>query len=833
MNNKKKQIVAKLAGVTMLTTTALGTVAPMAGVIPGVISMAEGVQVESLTGSIEATSQTVAGADGILETKTNTTNLNIDKYVANLKLNGSPKNGDKVLISSNFSLVSENGLDIKIGDTVVGRLAYKNIDWANEEKLDNTYYYELTFNKAIENYQNPTFSISGFNMNGNVSKFYKEGGNVMNYYIKAGDKKIEKKIRLKGQNKIDSAQINSKWVENWRIANSDGNKLTGLSFPFVFSQKVGSNEPLKAGDKITVEIGENSPIAVTLVNGLEINKPILVNNDTKDRFNSQYSVNPKTGFIKNYPNQPKIKFTEVSPKKFVFELLDTPNEGQTLHLDNFLKTTILDQSAKSVDFEKKQLKNINIKITISRGNQKLKEVNQSDYADIQGQGISADAQKIKRGSLIVNFVDEAGKQIKKFDAPVTLEPEGTNYKIDPATYKIEGYTYKGLYKGSAPLTGKVKEGQTSITLEYKAIPKVKEEDDVEITTRWVDEAGKAIKPEAKGDKPQEPGKVDGYTFVKTERDKANENIYKHIFKKNEEPKKVVTRFVDEDGNLIKEKPGDSPKEEIPNYIFVRTEKDKDGNTIHHYKSIITIFKDEEGNVLKTDKGKKSADKITGYTFVKTEIDKDGNTVHIYHKIVTKFINIKDGKEIILKTVDGDHPKEDINGYTFVETKKDPKTGDVNHFYKDNNPAPIETITIFKDENGNVIKTEKGKKDPDKIPGYTFIRTEVDKDGNTVHIYHKIITKFVTTKDGKDFVLKTKDGDQPKEDIDGYDYEKTEKDEKNGDVTHRYKVKAKVADKKEAVKTGASAGQFILPLVGLGGLGGLVTFAAKRKAKKKG
>ena len=69
-------------------------------------------------------------------------------------------------------------------------------------------------------------------------------------------------------------------------------------------------------------------------------------------------------------------------------------------------------------------------------------------------------------------------------------------------------------------------------------------------------------------------------------------------------------------------------------------------------------------------------------------------------------------------------------------------------------------------------------------------------------------------------------------MDGYDFEKTEKDEKTGDVIHLYKAKAKVADKKEAVKTGASAGQFILPLVGLGGLGGLVTFAAKRKAKKK-
>ena len=245
----------------------------------------------------------------------------------------------------------------------------------------------------------------------------------------------------------------------------------------------------------------------------------------------------------------------------------------------------------------------------------------------------------------------------------------------------------------------------------------------------------------------------------------------------------------------------------------------------------TIHKDESGEVIKTDKGKKPAEKLKGYTFVKIETDKDGNTVHIYHKIVTKFVNVKDGKEIVLKTVNGEQPKEDLAGYTFVETKTDPKTGDVTHFYKDNDPAPVETLTIFKDENGNVIKTEKGKKDHEKIQGYTFIKTEVDKDGNTVHIYHKIVTKFVTFKDGKQFVIKTKDGDQPKEDIDGYDFEKTEKDENNGDVIHVYKTKAKVADKKEAVKTGASAGKIILPVVGLAGLGGLISFAARKRFKK--
>ena len=830
-NNKKKQIVARLASVTMMATTGLGIAAPLAGTIPAVVGMAEGVQVESLTGNIDASSETSIGADGIPETKTATSNLKIDSYKATIKLAGSPKAGDKLQFESNFSIVSVAGFDVKIGDTVVGKLVYKNTEQGNESRLDNINHYELTFNKEIENYTTPTITISGFNMNGNVNKFYKEGGNIINYYLKVGDKAIEKKIRLKGVTKFENLDMDAGWASKWRIANSNGETISGLNFPFGFYQKVGNREALKAGDKITVEIGEDSPIAVNLKKGIEINKPIPIPWDTKDRYNSQYQIDPKTGFIKSYSEVPKIKFLEVSPKRFIFELLDTPRDGASLHLDNLLETTLLDQSAKSIDFEKKQIKNITVKTTISRGDQKLKERTQTDYAEIQGQTISYEAQKIKRGSVTVNFLDEAGKQINKFEVPVTLAVVGTDYKVDPATYKIEGYTYKGLKQGSAPLTGKVKEGQTSITLEYKAIPKVKEEDDVEITTRWVDEAGKALKPEAKGDKPQEPGKIDGYTFVKTERDKANENIYKHIFKKNEEPKKVVTRFVDEDGNLIKEKPGTVEKEDLPDYKFVRTEKDKDGNTIHHYRTIITIFKDEEGNVIKTEKGKKSSDKITGYTFIKTEIDKDGNTVHIYHKIVTNFVLKKDGKEIVLKTKDGDQPKEDLDGYEFVETKKDPKNGDVTHFYKDKEVAPITTLTIFKDENGNVIKTEKGKKDKENLSGYTYIRTETDKDGNTVHIYHKIMTRFVTERDGKEFVLKTKDGDQPKEDIDGYDYEKTDRDEKTGDVIHHYKIKPKVADKKEAVKTGASAGKIILPIVGLAGLGGLVGFVAKRKSKK--
>ena len=447
-----------------------------------------------------------------------------------------------------------------------------------------------------------------------------------------------------------------------------------------------------------------------------------------------------------------------------------------------------------------------------------------------GAQVGASGNLIKRGSVVVEFVDENGKSIKAPFIASNNQPVDDAYKVDLTPLKkLDGYKFKAVKAGSAPEAGKVIEGKQVITLQFEKNKQVKEEDDVVITTKWIDESGKSIKPDVKSDKAQEAGKIDGYTFLRTERD-GNE-VYKHIFKKNEDPKKVVTRFVDEDGKVIKENPGTTPKEDLPDYVFVKTEKDKDGNTIYHYRSITTIFKDEDGKVIKTEKGNKTPDSIPGYTFVKTEKDKDGNTVHTYHKIVTKFVNVKDGKEIVLKTVDGDKPKEDFPGYSFVETKKDPKTGDVTHFYKDNDPAPIETLTIFKDENGNVIKTEKGKKDPDKISGYTFIKTEVDKDGNTVHTYHKIVTKFVTKKDGKDFVIKTVDGDQPKEDLDGYEFESSEKDPSNGDVIHRYKVKAKVADKKEAVKTGASASKIILPIVGLAGLGGLVGFVAKRKSKK--
>lgn len=561
---------------------------------------------------------------------------------------------------------------------------------------------------------------------------------------------------------------------------------------------------------------------------------VLDGADTFNTFNlTSYATNKKSGRILEKAGNTKLKVVETGLNRFVLEVTRVGGEGTMTNLGNGANgpsTNLEILSTKGIDYNKMEMAPVVVNTRILRDGKEIYKNTENYKATFSGAQIGTSGNLIKRGSVVVEFVDENGKSIKAQFIASNNQPVGDAYKVDLTPLKkLDGYKFKAVKAGSAPEAGKVIEGKQVITLQFEKNKQVKEEDDVVITTKWIDESGKSIKPDVKSDKAQEAGKIDGYTFLRTERD-GNE-VYKHIFKKNEEPKKVVTRLVDEDGKVIKENPGITPKEDLPDYNFLRTEKDKDGNTIHHYHSITTVFKGEDGKIIKTEKGKKTPDLIPGYTFIKTEIDKDGNTVHIYHKIVTNFVLKKDGKEIVLKTKDGDQPKEDLDGYEFVETKKDPKNGDVTHFYKDKEVAPITTLTIFKDENGNVIKTEKGKKDKENLSGYTYIRTETDKDGNTVHIYHKIMTRFVTERDGKEFILKTKDGDQPKEDIDGYDYEKTDRDEKNGDVIHHYKIKPKVADKKEAVKTGASAGKIILPIVGLAGLGGLVGFVAKRKSKK--
>ena len=728
MKNKKKQIVAKLAGVTILSTSALGVVAPIAGVIPGVgvTSSAQEVGNVELTGTMK-----LSGNE-----KTNWAHR--DTWQIDAKVKQRVKEGDKITFKAKgIEVDSLNNSEIKLKDgTVIGKIVLSGDGYYHEVNGKKYYYFdrgdkwnnensslyntdltklndgqknlkpdtqlitdfEIIFNKKAEEFNTLDFSIGLTNKRSTTILSSKDQDVI--YSIESGGKTIVKNsFKLKGITLVKQVPFG---LYNDSSLNGVTNTEAGLGTGnLLYAVDPSPTEPLRKGDRVVFESKSDSNFKFDSENNRIKVGSVVTLGHGRALSEGDMIANEHGAYITKL-NHLEAKIVESTPDKVVFEIMN----------DNYTENVNIGLPIKVTSFEgynKEQNKITGLKYYIrTETNDPKTTKSVSGPATIQVDGVSVGASGVKIQYKTTQWIDEATKKaIKNSKIAETVEPAGT----------IDGYTFVRTDTDS-------KTGNVTHIFKKNQVKKL-EKDDVKVTTKWIDESTKeSLTKVVIGDKPVEPGTIKGYTFVRTEH--PTESEYIHVFKKNEEPKKVVTRFVDENGNLIKEKPATVEKEEIPDYNFVRTEKDKDGNTTHHYNSVKTIYKDEDGNVIKTDKGKKTADKITGYTFVKTEVDKDGNTVHTYHKIVTKFVNNKDGKEIVLKTVDGE---------------------------------------------------------------------------------------------------------QPKEDLDGYDFEKTEKDEKTGDVIHLYKAKAKIADKKEAVKTGASAGKIILPILGLAGLGGLVSFAAKRKSKK--
>ncbi|WP_173234750.1 YSIRK-type signal peptide-containing protein [Streptococcus sp. 544] len=118
---------------------------------------------------------------------------------------------------------------------------------------------------------------------------------------------------------------------------------------------------------------------------------------------------------------------------------------------------------------------------------------------------------------------------------------------------------------------------------------------------------------------------------------------------------------------------------------------------------------------------------------------------------TRYVVIeKDGKETdLLPPKDGTKPSEQIPGYNVVRTEIDEK-GNTEHIYeKVTPPAPTpspvpqpnpgkQNTTTWTDENGNPLKpTEPGSKEPGTIPGYEYVKTVTDSNGNIRHIFRKV------------------------------------------------------------------------------------------------
>ena len=457
-----------------------------------------------------------------------------------------------------------------------------------------------------------------------------------------------------------------------------------------------------------------------------------------------------------------------------------------------------------------------------------------------------------KGTVKVKFVDEkTGEEIPGNPVEIVAKDKLWYESVTIKPKQISGYNY---VSADGPLSTIVGSGEQTVTLKYKkAVPEKpvtddtdpKDKDPKEVTTTFKDDKGNIIKTE-KGTKDKED--IPGYKYIKTEKDKDGNTIHTYH--------KITTKHIgNKDGKdiVLKEEDGDQPKSTFPGYEYQEKKVDpKTGDVTHLYKAetpketpkedpkeVTTTFKDDKGNIIKTEKGPKDKEDIPGYKYIRTEKDKDGNTTHIYHKIVTRHVENKDGKVNVLKEEDGNQPKSTFPGYDFVETKVNPENGDVTHYYKATPEAPAETpkediTTFFKDDKGNIIKTEKGPKDKEDIPGYKYLRTEKDKDGNTIHIYHKIVTRHVENKDGKVIVLKEEEGNKPKSTFKGYDFVETKIDSENGDLTHHYKANTQTPDKKDAVKTGANASSIVTPLAMVAGLGaiGAAVYFVKRKRDSK-
>ena len=255
---------------------------------------------------------------------------------------------------------------------------------------------------------------------------------------------------------------------------------------------------------------------------------------------------------------------------------------------------------------------------------------------------------------------------------------------------------------------------------------------------------------------------------------------------------VLVNYLDVEGNPIS---GKTPEGKVVPNMVVDTEAElvgKDYDTTDHKVSTIIVENGDVFELLKVSETSVEKGKLKEGT---TNVD------YIYHKVVTKFVD-ENGKEI-QSPEKGRTDKKDIPEYTFKETKKDENGNTVHVYTKKSSSTPVTptpstpengSLTIWKDGDGNNIKSpEHGKKEHSTIDGYIYERSEVDKDGNTVHIYRKVSseTPVVNEKetlfvDGNGKPLQpAKKGQHPHETIPGYEFVRTETDA-NGNVRHVYR-----------------------------------------------
>ncbi|HEM5971202.1 TPA: MucBP domain-containing protein [Streptococcus suis] len=368
--------------------------------------------------------------------------------------------------------------------------------------------------------------------------------------------------------------------------------------------------------------------------------------------------------------------------------------------------------------------------------------------------VSTPTPAVKNGTVVVNYVTEDGIVIKSPVTDTPTSPEGTSYDTtDNKPTEIvteDGSRYVLIpSKTIGSENGTVVEGETVVTYVYKKvanwIPQIPSTPENPTPVNPVipypfdptnpDKPVDPTTPGTNGEVPNIPY-VPGYTPV----DPKDNTPLKPV-DPNDPGKGYVPPTPDETGK-------DTP---IP-YV-------QNGNVVVNYVT-------EDGTVIKSPVNDET-DAPAGKSYDTTD-----------NKPTT--ITTEDGTTYELVRVDGSENGTVVGG----------KTTEVTYVYRKVETPTKKVVTNHVDEEGNPIAPQEEGTTPDKsIPGYDFTgKTITDEDGNTTHIYKKTPTKTVITKhvdEEGNPVAPQEDGTTPNKSIPGYEYVRTVVDVE-GNTTHIYR-----------------------------------------------
>ncbi|NQH79965.1 YSIRK-type signal peptide-containing protein [Streptococcus suis] len=374
--------------------------------------------------------------------------------------------------------------------------------------------------------------------------------------------------------------------------------------------------------------------------------------------------------------------------------------------------------------------------------------------------VSTPTPAVKNGTVVVNYVTEDGTVIKSPVTDTPTSPEGTSYDTtDNKPTEIvteDGSRYVLIpSKTIGSENGTVVEGETVVTYVYKKvanwIPQIPSTPENPTPVNPVvpypfdptnpDKPVDPTTPGTNGEVPNIPY-VPGYTPVDPKGNTPlkpvdpNDPGKGYVPPTPDETEKdtpipyvqngnVVVNYVTEDGTVIK-----APVQDETN---VPAGKSYD-TTDNKPKTITT----EDGTTYElvrvdgSENGKVEGGKTTEVTYVYRKVTPT-------KKVVTNHVD-EDGNPIAPQE-EGTTPNKSIPGYEFTGKTITDEDGNTTHIYKKTPTKKV--VTNHVDEEGNVISPQEDGTTPNKgtsIPGYEYVRTVVDVEGNTTHIYRKVSNK---------------------------------------------------------------------------------------------